>query len=99
MTWNRGEAASLTNYDSRMELYGQNAELRLLAKLVGHLDSLTMVDVGAERGGFTQEMLVAGVTHVHAFEPNADNTQALRASFESDRRVNIHPCAISDDDG
>ena len=58
-----------------------------------------MIDVGAERGGFAEEMLLAGVTQVHAFEPNSQNAQALRRSFEADRRVNVHDCALSDHDG
>jgi FkbM family methyltransferase len=82
-----------------MDLYGQEAEVRLLSKLMAHLDRRTMIDVGAERGSLAQEMLRAGVEDLYAFEPHPDNARALRARFDDDRRIMVHEYAVSDLDG
>lgn len=82
-----------------MELYGQDAEIGLLSSLVGHLGERSMIDVGAERGALADGMLRAGVRELHAFDPHPDNASALRARFDSDDRVTVHECAVSDEDG
>jgi FkbM family methyltransferase len=82
-----------------MDLYGQDPELRLLGKLVSHLDRRTMIDVGAERGSLAQAMLDAGVEDLHACDPHPDNADALRARFAGDPRVTVHEHAISESDG
>jgi FkbM family methyltransferase len=80
-------------------LYGQQAELALLAKALDHLDRRTMIDVGAEQGGLADAMLGAGVELLHAFEPAPVNAAHLRTRFRADRRVVVHEQAISDGDG
>jgi FkbM family methyltransferase len=82
-----------------VELYGQDAELRLLAKLLSRLDRPTFIDVGSERGGLADEMLRAGAEVLHAIDPHPDNISALRTRFDADARVTIHQCAVSDTDG
>jgi FkbM family methyltransferase len=82
-----------------MDLYGQDAELRLLSKLVTRLDHRTLIDVGAEQGALSAGMLDAGVQELHAFEPHPTNADALRARFDGDDRVTIHAYAVSDRDG
>jgi FkbM family methyltransferase len=83
----------------RMDLYGQDAELYLLSRLLKHLDRRTMIDVGAERGSMAEGMLDAGVESLHALDADPGNAGALRAQFASDTRVRVHECAVSDDDG
>jgi len=82
-----------------MDVYGQDAELRLLRKLLAQLDSRTMIDVGAERGSLAEELLDAGVEELHAFDPHPDNAEALRVRFARDTRVTVHEHAVSDSDG
>jgi FkbM family methyltransferase len=82
-----------------MDLYGQHAELRLLKGLVPQLKSPTMIDVGAERGTLARELLLSGITELHAFEPHPDNATALRTSLGGDPRVTIHEIAVGDSDG
>jgi FkbM family methyltransferase len=58
-----------------------------------------MLDIGAEYGAVTQQMLDAGIDAVHAFEPHPDNARALHERFDEDARVNVHEYAVSDADG
>jgi len=58
-----------------------------------------MIDVGAERGGFAEGMLRAGVQELHAVDPHPDNVAALHRRFGDDARVRIHALAVSDADG
>jgi FkbM family methyltransferase len=82
-----------------MDLYGQDAELALMSKLVTRLESRTFLDVGAEQGAVATGVLEAGVEKLHAFEPHPANVEALHSLFSHDRRVTIHPHAVSDGDG
>ena len=87
------------HYYPPVDLYGQDAELRLLAALAAHLAECSMIDVGAERGGLAEGMLDAGIEDLHAFEPHPENAAALRTRFVGDARVRVHEMAISDSDG
>jgi FkbM family methyltransferase len=82
-----------------VNLYGQEAEVRLLAQSLSKLSGRIVIDVGAERGDFTQAMLAAGADHIHAFEPAPRNIEFLRERFRDDSRVTIHTCAIAAEDG
>jgi predicted rRNA methylase YqxC with S4 and FtsJ domains len=42
-----------------VDLYGQEPEARLLGAFLSRLDNRTVIDVGAERGAFAQQMLTA----------------------------------------
>ena len=82
-----------------MELYGQDAEARLLSELMRELPCRTVIDVGAERGELAGELLQAGAEELHVFEPHPDNVKTLHARFDADARVTIHAHAVSDSDG
>lgn len=82
-----------------MDLYGQDPELGLLTGFMPHLDRRSMLDVGAERGSLAHAMLAAGVEELHAFDPQRDNAEAMRARFAGDTRVRVHELAVSDSDG
>ncbi len=82
-----------------MELYGQDAELELLARLIERLGLTSFIDVGAERGALAEGALAAGIERLHAVEPHPDNAAELRRRFASDRRVKVHELAASDADG
>jgi FkbM family methyltransferase len=82
-----------------VDLYEQDAELRLLGALVSKLDQRVLIDVGAERGGVAQELLRAGAQQVHAIEPHPENAQELHDRFAGDRRVRVHEYALGDRDG
>ncbi len=99
-------AASISEVDPRkppsidlMDLYGQDAEARLLSELMRELRCRTVIDVGAERGELAGELLQAGAEELHAFEPHPDNLKALHARFDADARVTVHEHAVSDSDG
>jgi len=94
-----GRDAGVQGYDRPMELYGQDAEVDLLARILPRLETRSVVDVGAERGSFAKAMLRAGATEVHAIEPEPRNLEFLRERFAKERRVAIHDCAVSDADG
>jgi FkbM family methyltransferase len=82
-----------------MELYGQNAEVRLLSTLMKRLEHPSLLDVGAERGSLAETMLDAGAQKLHAIEPHPDNAAALHARFDADPRVVVHELAVGDADG
>jgi FkbM family methyltransferase len=82
-----------------VSLYGQEPEAALLASFIRRLEHRTVIDVGAERGAFVDEMLRAGSTAVHAIEPEPANVASLTARFEREPRVIVHQYAASDADG
>jgi FkbM family methyltransferase len=82
-----------------MNLYGQEAEAGLLASFIPHLAHRSVIDVGAERGAFAEELLRAGSDAVHVIEPEPGNLTYLRERFRDDQRVTVHGCAASDRDG
>jgi FkbM family methyltransferase len=82
-----------------MDVYGQDAEMGLLCKLLTHLDRRTMIDVGAEQGSLVERMLQAGADALYAFDPHPDNASALRSRFADDPRTTIYEYAVSDADG
>jgi FkbM family methyltransferase len=83
----------------RMSLYGQEPEAKLLAAFLSGLDHRSIIDVGAERGVFVEEMLRAGADKIYAFEPEPANAGVLRERFDGDARVTVHEYAISSADG
>lgn len=82
-----------------MDLYGQDAELWLLGRLVARVDHRTMIDIGAEQGSLAEGMLHSGIQELHAVEPHPGNASALRTRFGGDSRVTVHEHAVSDKDG
>jgi FkbM family methyltransferase len=82
-----------------VDLYEQEPEARLLAAFVSRLPNRTVVDVGAEKGAFTAEMLGAGSESIHVIEPEPQNVAELRTRFGTDSRVTIHALAAADRDG
>ena len=82
-----------------VDLYGQEPETRLLAAILAHLDSRSVIDVGAERGALAEAMLRADAAEVYVIEPEPDNAATLREQFRGDARVSVLEYAISDVDG
>jgi len=81
-----------------VNLYGQDAEARLLGALITRLDQSSVIDVGAERGSLAETMLDAGAQQLNAIEPHPDNAAALHARFDADPRVVVHELAVGDAD-
>jgi hypothetical protein len=52
-----------------MDLYGEDAQTRLLSALIGRLDRRSLVDVSVGRDRPTEDMAVAGVQELHTLEP------------------------------
>jgi FkbM family methyltransferase len=86
-------------YHAHVQLYGQDAEARLLSDLLRDLPCRRVIDVGAERGDLAHELLQAGADELHAFEPHPKNIETLHTRFDDDSRVTIHESAVSDHDG
>ena len=81
-----------------MSLYGQEPEARLLTSFLARLEHRSVVDVGAERGALSEELLRGGATEIYAIEPEPRNAEALRARF-SDSPVIVLELAAGDSDG
>lgn len=73
-------------------------EPNMLPILASHVSSAVAIDVGANRGEFTDALRRAGF-EVDAFEPLPNLVADLGRRFAGDRRVRIHSCACSDRDG
>jgi FkbM family methyltransferase len=82
-----------------VNLYGQAPELELLSSLLPKLEASIVIDVGAERGAFTQGLLDAGAKTVYALEAHPDNAAELTRRFAGEPRVGVRSCAVSDSDG
>jgi FkbM family methyltransferase len=82
-----------------VDLYLQQAEVQLLGALSSRLELRSVIDVGAERGGFVEALLAAGATEIHAVEPEPNNATFLRTRFGDDSRVTVHECAVTAADG
>jgi len=70
----------------------------LLGAFLSHLDHRTVIDVGAERGTFSEAMLRAGAEEVHALEPEPRNVAFLLERFAAQPRVTVHALAATDAD-
>lgn len=82
-----------------MSLYAQEPEVRLLGAFLSRLDHRSVIDVGAERGTFAEQMLLAGSEVVHVIEPEPENAAFLRQRFAGEARVTVHQYAVSNADG
>jgi FkbM family methyltransferase len=75
-----------------------DAELEIPSILAPHLQSRRAIDVGANRGEFTDALRRAGMS-VEAFEPNPDLAAELHARFAGDRQVRVHAIACGNVNG
>ena len=77
-------------------MYEQGTDVRLLTALLLRLENKTVVDAGAERGGFTQAFLDHGAEKVFAIEPYPPNVSALQKRFGAHPQVQILPLALGE---
>ena len=80
-------------------LYGQEPETWLLGAYLTRLDHRSVIDVGAERGAFADEMVRAGSEVVHVIEPEPENAAFLRQRFSDHVGITVHEFAVSNADG
>ena len=80
-------------------LYGQEPEVHLLRLFLSRLDNRTIIDVGAERGAFTEQMVDAGAARIYAIEPEPENAEDLRERFRDAASVVVQEYAICSADG
>jgi FkbM family methyltransferase len=82
-----------------VNLYGQEPEALLLRSFLPRLENRVVIDIGAERGAFAEEMIDAGASAIHLVEPEPDNAAFLRARFGDVPAVTVHEYAASNADG
>jgi FkbM family methyltransferase len=80
-------------------MYEQDTDVRLLTALLDRLPSKVAIDVGAERGSFTQALLEHGAESVFAVEPYPPNIAALHERFDAEPRVKILEIAVGETGG
>lgn len=73
-------------------------EIEILPILAATLLGINAIDVGANRGEFTQALRLAGF-EVNSFEPLPILAGQLRQRFAQDDKVKIHQVACSETDG
>jgi FkbM family methyltransferase len=83
---------------SGIPMYEQDTDVRLLAALFERIPLKVAIDVGAERGGFSQAFLDRGAEAVYAVEPFPPNIAALRERFAVSPAVRILEMALGERD-
>ena len=79
--------------------HGQELEYQIAAKLLASLNAPVVVDVGVERGSFTQLACEAGASKVVGFEPLPRHLDHLSHKYAGVYQVDIHPFAVSSQSG
>ncbi|MBK6744389.1 MAG: FkbM family methyltransferase [Hydrogenophilales bacterium] len=79
--------------------YGQELEYRIGRHLMRCLNAKVVVDVGVERGSFTDLACAAGVARVIGFEPLPRHFDYLAEKYADTAQVEIHPAAVSEHSG
>jgi FkbM family methyltransferase len=79
--------------------YYQDTDYRLAGNLLSRLDIRTVLDVGAEKGGFVDVCLAAHAERVMAFEPYPPHVEHLRRRFAGSSVVTVFDFAIAEQDG
>ncbi len=78
---------------------GEKTVLSIISNKLGREKELTLFDVGANVGGYTEELLdFFPNSHVHSFEPALATYHALEANIKSDRAT-LNKLALSDSEG
>lgn len=83
----------------RSEEHGQEVEYRISAELLRSFRAPVVVDVGMERGSFTQLACDAGAAKVIGFEPLPRHLDYLALKYAGVGQVDIHPFAVSYESG
>ncbi len=79
--------------------YGQELEYHIGRHLMRCLNAKVVVDVGVERGSFTDLACAAGVARVIGFEPLPRHFDYLTEKYADTAQVEIHPAAVSEHSG
>ncbi|MFN8637598.1 MAG: FkbM family methyltransferase [Chloroflexota bacterium] len=93
-----GMMPSAPERTSANRLYAQTSDVALLRALLQRLANKTVIDVGAELGEVSAELLAAGASRLVAVEPHPGNAAALRERFASDPRVTVLQLAVGERD-
>lgn len=79
--------------------HGQELDYQLAGRLLQSMSAPVVVDIGMERGSFTQLALDAGAARVIGFEPLPRHVEYLRHKFSGQFLVEIHSKAVSRQSG
>jgi FkbM family methyltransferase len=83
--------------NSKINLYQQETDVELIGILKSHLHNLQILDVGAEKGGFSESLLELGFEQAFIFEPLPSHQTRLADKFSA-APVRIFPCALDAED-
>lgn len=78
---------------------GQELEYRIVSQILASLPGASVIDVGAEKGGFVETCINSAARRVEAFEPLDRHFQVLQSRWAADSCVRLHKIAISDSTG
>ena len=79
--------------------HGQEVEYRIAEDILRYFSHPLVIDVGMERGSFTECVLSAGAVKVIGFECLPRHIAFLQQRYRQDPRVEIHSLAVSDKTG
>lgn len=74
----------------------RSGELYFLRQLVKAVPIDSAVDIGGNVGDYTRMLLDLNIPRVTTFEPVPASFERLRAAFEGDERVELHPVAVGE---
>jgi FkbM family methyltransferase len=75
--------------------YGQEIDYTLAECVIKYINAKIVVDVGAEKGTFTDIALASGVDNIYAFEPLPRHIIHLNNKYKSNQVVKVIPVAVS----
>jgi FkbM family methyltransferase len=83
--------------NQQIQLYKQETDIELIKTLIPHIKNPILIDVGAEKGGFTEAFLKMGFEQAFIFEPLPSHQKKLAEKFAT-APVRIFPCALDAED-
>jgi FkbM family methyltransferase len=79
--------------------HGQDLDYIAAKMILSHFSRPNVVDIGAERGSFTELALECAARHVAVFEPLPRHFRFLQSKFGDRPEVELLPIAVSDRSG
>jgi len=79
-------------------LYEQETDIEIIEALFPLLNSKEFLDIGAEKGSFTEQLLKVGFTAAYLFEPLPSHQKILQTVYGNNLKVKIYNYAIDNED-
>lgn len=92
-------AKDKSNVHDPADNHGQELDYMVAKLILSHFSRPNVIDVGAERGSFTDLAVECSAGHISVFEPLPRHFRSLQSKFEGVANVALFPIAVSDRSG